>query len=386
MAKKILLILAILLSTLKPSFAIEEMVLGEELFSETLQECELKVEAKSLKEKLSDIYHLEIEQIDSPQFLLKDILTKKYDKDSILESSQVWGAYNATLGFDFIDNEKFGANYDISYVNLGVDGKLKNNIGDFRLMLNVSPFANRDFIQLLFADVYIATNQIPNHRLIVGNTRPPVGMEGGYSPYLLPFISRSQISRNFGSVRKLGARISGNYPLVNYDLGIYSSDTYFQSFFPGTEFVGWINLKPLGLTDGKYGKLTLGTGVQTGDRNCSYTVAGAYAGYEYKKMLLNFEWANADGYNGPLGYALNKHATGLYSTLAYRISPKVQALVRYDEFRPDKHFSNKKREYVAGINYFVKGQALKLVLNYVFCQNDATKNSHRIMLGTQILL
>ena len=103
-------------------------------------------------------------------------------------------------------------------------------------------------------------------------------------------------------------------------------------------------------------------------------------------MLLNFEWANAEGYNGPLGYALNKHATGLYSTLAYRISPKVQALVRYDEFRPDKHLSNKKREYVAGINYFVKGQALKLVLNYVFCQNDVTKNSHRLMLGTQILL
>ena len=45
-----------------------------------------------------------------------------------------------------------------------------------------------------------------------------------------------------------------------------------------------------------------------------------------------------------------------------------------------------RREYTAGINYFIKGQALKLILNYVFCQNQSAPDSHRIMLGTQILL
>lgn len=355
-------------------------------YSISVKDTDSKQNEKTLKEKLADIYHLEVEQIDKPHFLLKDVLTKKYSEESPWESMHLWGAYGAHTNFNFSEKEYLNSDYAFDVINLGLDGKLKNNNGDFRIMFNVSPLSSRNFAQNFFADMYVGTNKIPHHRLWVGNTRPPVGMEGGYSPYVLPFITRSQISRNFGTVRKLGGRISGDYSLVDYDLGLYSSDTYFQEFFPGTEFVGWINFKPLGKTDGKFGKIKLGAGVQSGDRNCDYTVTGAYIGYEYKKLLLNFEWADANGYNGPVGYAIDKHASGFYSTIAYRITPKIQALLRYDEFDPDKNFSNnKKREYVAGINYFIKGQALKLVFNYVFCQNDSTKDSHRLMLGAQIL-
>ncbi len=347
----------------------------------------VKTEEKTLKEKLGDIYHLEVEQIDKPTFLLKDILTKNFEENSKWDSLHLWGAYGGHTNFNFTDSRYENAEYAFDVINAGLDGKLKNNNGDFRIMLNISPLSSRNFAQNLFADMYIATNKVPHHRLWIGNTRPPVGMEGGYSPYVLPFISRSQISRNFGTVRKLGGRISGNYSLFDYDLGLYSSDTYFQNFFPGTEFVGWVNFKPLGKTGGKYGKLTLGGGVQNGNRDCDYTVTGAYVGYEYKKWLLNFEWADANGYNGPIGYSVDKHASGFYSTLAYRFTPKLQGLIRYDQFDPNKNIANNNRkEYVAGLNYFIKGQALKLMLNYVFCQNDSAKDSHRLMLGTQILL
>ena len=390
--KKILpiLIAFILLFSACKTYA-EEVVLQipEELpFVAKVSDEQANIEdGKTLKEKLSDVYHLEVEQIDKPTFMLSDILTKKFDEDSAWDSLHLWGAYGGHTNFNFSESAYENADYAFDVINAGLDGKLKNNNGDFRIMLNVSPLSNRNFAQNLFADMYVATNKIPHHRLWLGNTRPPVGMEGGYSPYVLPFITRSQISRNFGTVRKLGGRVSGDYSLVDYDLGVYSSDTYFNEFFPGTEFVGWINFKPLGKTDGKYGKLKIGGGVQSGDRNCDYTVTGAYVGYEYKKWLLNFEWADANGYNGPIGYAVDKHASGFYSTLAYRITPKLQALVRYDEFDPNKDIShNKKREYVAGINYFIKGQALKLMMNYVFCQNDSAKDSHRLMLGTQILL
>ena len=58
-----------------------------------------------------------------------------------------------------------------------------------------------------------------------------------------------------------------------------------------------------------------------------------------------------------------------------------------DEFTPNCVCSGQKsREYSAGINYFVKGQALKFMFNYIFRQDDSTKNSHRILIGTQILL
>ena len=342
---------------------------------------------KTLREKLSDVYHLEVEQIDKPNYLLKDVLTKHFDEDSIWDRTQLWGGYNGDLGLYFAEDGSTKNHYEFNTINVGYDGFLKNNNGDFRIMFNYAPYSSRNVVQNLFADMYVATNKIPHHRLLVGHSRPPVGMEGGYGPFVLPFIARSQISRNFGTVRKLGARVSGDYSLVDYDFGVYSSDTYFNEFFPGAEFIGWVNLKPLGKTDGKYGKLKVGGGLQGGHRDTNYCVTGAYVGWEYKKLLLNFEWANANGYNGPSGVQTDKHASGFYTTLAYRVTPKLQALLRYDEFDQNHNISgNNKREYTAGINYFIKGQGLKLIFNYVFCQNDAAKDSHRILMGTQILL
>ena len=388
--KKISLIFIAFLLSMNVSHALQEVFLEEpaqDYIISLIEDENSPPKEKTLREKLNDVYHLEIQETNKPTFLLQDILTKHYSDESIWDRTQVWAAYNANSSFNFADGEKFGSNYSFDYINLGLDGHLKDNNGDFRIMLNVSPLSNRNFAQMLFSDMYIATNKIPHHRLWLGNTRPMVGMEGGYSPFLLPFIARSQISRNFGTIRRLGARVDGSYDLVDYNLGLYSSDTYWQSFFPGTEFIGWVNFKPLGKTDGKYGALKIGSGIQTGERTCDYTVKGAYIGYEYKKWWLNFEWSDADGYNGPIGYSVDKKANGFYSTLAYKFTPKVQGLIRYDQFDPDKNIiHNDRKEYTAGINYFVKGQGLKLVLNYVFCQNQALKNSHRIVLGTQFVL
>jgi hypothetical protein len=69
------------------------------------------------------------------------------------------------------------------------------------------------------------------------------------------------------------------------------------------------------------------------------------------------------------------------------ITKKLHILACFDQFTPDKNFAeNKKREITLGLNYFIKGQALRLIMNYAFCQNDVGKDSHRIMLGAQILI
>ena len=199
-------------------------------------------------------------------------------------------------------------------------------------------------------------------------------------------ILRSQISRNFANTRQLGVRVKGNYSLIEYDLGGYSSDVYFKDFFPGAEFSGWVSLKPLGKTGGKYGRLKLGGGFTGGQNEIDYNILGAYASYEYKKLYANFEWGKANGYNGARGLSSNK-AEGLYTTVGYRITPKLQVVARYDQYKPNIGKSDEiKREYSGGFNYFIKGQALKVMLNYVFCQNDIAKDSHRIILGTQVLL
>lgn len=396
--KKLLPILIAIILTAAPVFAkqkdgyLDEVILEESATisepSEASPETESDIQQeKTLREKLSDVYHLEVDKYDKPTYLFQDILTKKFDEESPMESLQLWGGYNGDIGVYINEDASSNSQYDFNTINVGLDGKLKNNNADFRIMFNYAPLSSRNVIQNLFADMYIATNKIPHHRVLIGHSRPPVGIEGGYGPFVLPFIARSQISRNFGTVRKLGARVSGDYSLIDYDLGVYSSDTYFQEFFPGTEFIGWVNLKPLAKTDGKYGSLKIGGGLDAGNRSNSFCVAGAYIGYEYKRFMANFEWANADGYNGPSGFSTDKHASGFYATLGYMLTKKLQILARYDEFDPDKNIThNNQREYSLGLNYFIKGQGLRLILNYVFCQNDAAKDSHRILVGTQILL
>lgn len=342
-------------------------------------------EEKTLSQKLKEVYHLEIERTDVPIPLFLDMTTMKFENGP-LETFHPWFAFQTHGRYDISESSDNDFLYKVGLINVNLDGVLKGGKEDFRIMLDPTPQSQRPFMQSFIQDAYIASNRIPHHRIMLGNTRPAVGVEGGQSPYTLPFIYRSQISRTFGTVRKFGLRVIGDYDLIDYDLSASSSDTYFSSFFPGAEFSGWANLKPLAKTNGKYGKLVTGGGISAGKRHSDYFVAGAYAGYEYKKFSTCFEWAHADGYNGQAGLSTNK-AEGFYATVAYKVTPRLQLLLRYDELKPNTDIAhNKKREYITGVNYFIKGQAVRLIFNYIFCQNDNQPNSHKILVGTQFLI
>ena len=343
-------------------------------------------EEKSLREKLRDVYNLEIEKYDQPEYLFREILTHNCKETSKMDNIHVWGAYNAYNDMAIYSDGAFKDKYSFNALNVGFDGFLKNNNADFRIMMGFPVDSSKNYTKSLFADVFVASNKIPHHRVQIGHFRPRIGIEGGNSSYTLEFLGRSQIARNFGYARRLGGRIVGDYKYLDYDFGLYSSGTFFDEFFPGAEFTGWLNVKPLAKVEDKYGKLKIGGGIDGGRRGDSFFVTGAYIGYEYKRFSAEFEWAHASGYNGYYGYS-RKHATGFYTTLGYMITKKLQILACYDQFDPDKTVShNNQREYTLGLNYFIKGQALRLILNYVFCQNDNARDSHRIMLGTQILI
>ena len=340
----------------------------------------------SLKERLKTVYNLEIDRYDRPEYLFREPLTYHFSPESKMEKLHLWGAFNGYVDMSSSGSGNFQAKYNSNALNVGLDGFLKDNNGDFRIMLGFPIATERNYVHNLFSDVFIATNKIPHHRIQIGHFRPQIGMEGGNSAYTLGFLGRSQIARNFGTARRVGGRIKGDYSFIDYDLGLYSSDTFFDEFFPGAEFVGWMNIKPLAKVEDKYGKLVIGGGIDGGHRHDNFFVTGAYIGYNYKRFMAEFEWANANGYNGYNGFS-RKHATGFYATIGYMLTKKLQVLACFDQFTPDKTVANnKQREITLGFNYFIKGQALRLILNYVFCQNDCAKDSHRIMLGAQILI
>lgn len=339
-----------------------------------------KIEEESL---FGRIYKKKLERTSIPSYLLQDELTFKYKKGPI-DRVKFYGAFQGNFNSLF-KGADYDTEYDLNVLEFGAFGNFREKNTDYKIQFNLKPVDGRTFLQGFVTDAYIMNRAIPHHKIIVGNSRNQVGVDGGASTYTLPFAARSQIARNFGNTRALGVRVVGNYSLADYSLALNSSDRFFTEFFPGAEFTGWVNFKPLGRTDGRYGHIVLGGGLNAGHNDTNYTVGGAYASYTYKKFMANFEYAIADGYNGRV-ISTNK-ATGFYSTVSYRLTKKLHVLARYDQFDPNRDIANDmRREYTAGLNYFIKGQALRLILNYVFCDNENTEDSHRIILGTQILL
>ncbi len=346
---------------------------------------ELKhIEEGSLMSKLKKVYKLEVNQTDTSVYLLEDILTIR-PKKGIVKDMQFFGAYRGNMNINMQENEDTDTFYDVTAIETGVEGEFVNK-WNYKFKTRLAPSSQWSFWQNLISDMYITNDNIKNHKILIGNSKLPIGVEGGQSSATLLFVNRSQFARTFANSRKMGLRVIGDLDLVDYDFGVYSSDTYFREFMPGVDFTGWVDFKPLGKTQGQYGDLTLGTGISAGTHHTDYAVGGAYFGYEYKKFLINFEGSIADGYNGQRGLS-DKKASGFYTTLGYHLTPKVQMVARFDTFDPNRDVENDDRqEYTAGVNYYIKGQALKLMLNYIFCQDRMREDSHRLFIGTQILL
>jgi len=335
--------------------------------------------------KVKKALKAEVTRTDYSNYLFKDILTVDITKGPI-DRVQFYGKYRGNMSFNFFEGGDLDSVYDITAIDLGMMGQMNPKYkSDFKVQFKLTPTNERNFFQNLISDVYIVNKAIPNHQIFVGNSRAQVGVEGGMSTTYVPFVLRSQIARTFGNTRAFGVKVNGKYSLIDYSIAGTSSDRFFKEFFPGAEFTGWVNLKPLGLTDGKYGKLVIGGGINSGKKHHDYTVGGAYVGYNYKKFMINAEYSIADGYNGKQ-FSTNK-AEGFYTTVGYKLTPKIQLVGRVDQFDPNRDVSHDlRREYSAGVNYFVIGQGMRILLNYVYCDNQNKENSHRLILGTQILL
>lgn len=328
------------------------------------------------------IFKTKIVRTDIPSYLLKDELTHNFKNGGTIEA---FAAHRGSISALF-NPHSYSTKYDDLTTEIGFFGKTKDERFDYRFSILPIPKEGKSYVDNLWSDMFITYNKIPHHKILIGRSRGQVGMEGGNSAYTLPFLNRSQIARNFGNLRTTAIKLIGNYEYADYSLSLGSSGRTLTSGMPGLDFIGWFNLKPFGSDDGKYGKLTIGGGLNAGHNNFNYTVGTVYIGYKHKRLWTNFEASIADGYNGGAGLS-NKQAGGFAYTVGWKVKPYLQLIGRIDQFDPDRTVSgDTKREYTAGINWFVKGQALRFVLNYVFCQNDNAPDSSRIILGSQIVL
>lgn len=372
---KSIIILFLITFVVQPVLAIADTVNAKE----SLEPIELE------KPKKSRLY-----SVIEKTFTEKDT-EKKMLEGKILKDVEFGMALQFRGAFDTITNDSsthFKINVPVTdfwtmfYFNDERETNMKIMVNPFREEPNMSYFPG------IFSDLYISTRPFKNNRILFGQSRTPIGYEGGQGQYTLLLVNRSQIARTFGNVRATGVKLTGDYKWLDYNVGVYDSARFMIDMTKGAEFTGWANLKPLANLDSeKYGSIKLGGGINVGEHDHSYFVAGGLFEYIYKNLLINFEYANANGYRGTDQDITNQKAEGFYSTIAYYIHPKIQLVGRVDAFDPNKHISNNEvQEYSLGLNYYIFKEKMKLALNYVFRNSEAGPDSNRFFILTQFII
>lgn len=238
---------------------------------------------------------------------------------------------------------------------------------------------DNDFFEKI-SNLYVDHKFNKNQTIRVGNARVPMGIEGGLSSSAIKFVTRSQISRNFGDARSVGVRNIAKYKYFDYDIGFYDSSRFMQRLFQGQEFAGNFSIKPLSKVKDKYGKLKIGASIDVGNADNSYSVFGAHAQYNYKKFYADFEYAQSRGSGGK--YIKRGDAHGFFTTLSYYLNDNIEVLGRYDFYQNDNN-NKVTQEFTAGINYYTNPNS-KLVLNYVYAMSDTSAiPSHKIYMGAR---
>ena len=232
--------------------------------------------------------------------------------------------------------------------------------------------------------LYLEHDILPNQHIAIGvRRRLPIGYEGSLSSVKHPFFIRSQIGRTFGNVYGFGLNNTAQYKYLDYDIGVYDGSRFMNKLFDGSEFAGMVQFKPLAHFEDKFGKLKLGASIDNGNQHGAFNVFGAHAVYEYKKLYLDFEYANANGYTR--GKVNPSEIDGFYTTLGWNITDKLRILGRYDYLK-NRTIDRSAREYSGGLSYFLR-PGLEFMVNYVLVDSGWERElQHKIYLGTRFNL
>lgn len=306
-----------------------------------------------------------------------DTKTIKFEKGPV-DSFSIGFVFQGTLDMSSTEQTPDLRTAYPLYTEIWASTKLEK--GKSEIKLSAVPSKDVDAFDKKFNaimhDIYYKRKFNDHNSVLIGNSRIPIGtLESMVSPANMLLVKRSQITNAYGNLRATGLRFQGDYSFVDYDLGGYSSTRSMQDLGEGLELASWVNLKPFNKQEGSvFKKFKIGAGTNYGKRDGGeYTVLGVGSSWEYKKWLAMAEFADANGSNGVL-YNPNE-SYGFNTTLGYYITDKVQLLGRYDIFDPNKSKpDDMKKQYTAGLNYYVLGNRLKFSLNYMFEENEAVKN------------
>lgn len=291
-------------------------------------------------------------------------------------------------------DDNYPTNFSLPYSEINFNGKIHNHVNYAAQLVPSRAFSDTGVLGSngILREVYASTDLIPHHTVYLGQTMVPIGYEGPMNPLSIETVDKSQISRYFTDMADLGVKTQGDWDYISYSLGAYNGNGQNRTDSNrDLALSSWAVVKPFAKHP-ELGKLELGGGYYTGNKNDISSInnlnfyrhiASFYTGYKYKKYAIWGEYATAraKGANDFGSYAAS--ARSFYIHNSYYITPKLQALFRFDQFDPStKARGDFIREYTLGTNYILTDNLL-LMLSLVEATNQAAKNSQRVEIMTQ---
>lgn len=372
--KKILILLYFLIFSTLPIIAIEEVSLEEE-----------HLKLGTYGDYLADVYYGRVEEAP--------VILKLFSKDGLkFENSKInsvklhflYSGHLSYLNKEHL-NDIFQHQFNTVEPKISVDFNDNKSqvMFDINLTRDIKGYSNW-FTQRMTM-LYFSHKITPEQLIVLGQyARIPTSFDGSQGLYAQDMFNKSQLGRTLGNTLAVGIRNLGKYKYLDYDIGIYDSTRYMKEFGNGLDFTGYTMFKPLANCKETTGDLKIGAGYSVGKNHISYSQYSFFTGYDIKKFHAKVEYSGADGYNGI--YESKNSVAGMYTTLAYDLTPKLTVLGRYDIFDKNIHARNNTvNEYTIGLTY-KPFENMKLLLNYVTTHGNNQPSSNSILFATRFIL
>ena len=214
---------------------------------------------------------------------------------------------------------------------------------------------NDAILQEITLSYLLNKNGANKNYIDVGQTKLPLGYESLVSSSALPLLERSMIfsQGKYGDVRDTGAQLRGNAGPLEYRIGIFNSLGDRQNDVASRDSKAYAGRLLWKAAEG------LQLGGSFGKANDSGNIVNVFANYTRNKFWVWGEYAKGSRDSG----ATIVDGNGFNLTAGYRLSPKLEAVARYDKFSDTDKGDAK--EATLGLNYYLKSNNAKIQLNLV---------------------
>jgi hypothetical protein len=240
-------------------------------------------------------------------------------------------------------------------------------------------------------DLAVTFLGVKGQEFSLGQKKIPITEEGLRGSSQLDFVERARITRTFSDRRETGFFYKGEFGKY---VGAYASLTngtpsnvvnYDKALFGAAR----VDVKPMaGLLVGASGGQTVGGSVNKIQRDI---LNGFFKYTNIAGMPIGFEAEYLSATTGQTGKPTVK-GDGYYATVNYTIATKYQFAVRYDFIDRNKDVAgNQVKTWTGGFNYLIKGNNVKLSLDYYNVDEQGRKVNnvlsekyHQVVFLTQI--